>query len=316
MMVSQKPLLILGYNRPEKTIQLINQLRTLEPKSILFAVDGPKHSNPIDEIKVREVEKAVGAIDWKCSVETRFRDSNLGLRRAVVDSVDWAIDRFGCVTVIEDDALPGPEFIQYSEFMLDRYRFENEIAHINGYNIAPPDSLSNPKMQNRTSKYPASYAWSTWERAWKHFDVNLEWGTSVSIEELACITGSLVGALKWKLNFLDAKTERIDTWAYRWIASMWSKKLKTIGPNINISSYHGWSGGTHTRSRPTWQQLAISEINWNVLQSENVPLSADESAEQWLSDNVYSENVRGLIRGLFASVALQFLTTKSSKRGN
>ncbi len=315
-MFSQKPLLILGYNRPQKTTQLINQLRSLEPKTILFAVDGPKHGNSVDELKVREVEKSVTAIDWKCSIETRFRDSNLGLRKAVVDSVEWALDRFGCVTVIEDDALPGPEFIQYSEFMLDRYRLENEIAHINGYNIAPPDSLSNREMQNRISIYPASYAWSTWERAWKHFDSSLEWGTSVSIEELARITGSLVGALKWKLNFLDAKAERIDTWAYRWIASMWSKNLKTIGPNINISSYHGWSDGTHTRSRPTWQQLAISKIDWDLLRSEYVPLSADESAEKWLSKNVYSENVRGLIRGLFASAALHFLTLKNTNREN
>jgi len=315
-MLTQKPLLILGYNRPEKTRQLIDSLRNLQPKTILFAVDGPKYGNSIDELKVCEVEKAVTAIDWKCSVETRFRDSNLGLRKAVVDSVEWAIDRFGCVTVIEDDALPGPEFIQYSEFMLDRYRFENEIAHVNGYNISPPDSLSNREMQNRISIYPASYAWSTWERAWKHFDSNLEWGTSVSIEELARITGSLVGALKWKLNFLDAKAERIDTWAYRWIASMWSKNLKTIGPNINISSYHGWSDGTHTRSRPTWQQLAISKIDWDFLRSENAPLSADESAEKWLSKNVYSENVRGLIRGLFASAALHFLTLKNTNREN
>ena len=315
-MLSQKPLLVLGYNRPEKTIQLINQLRTLEPQTILFAVDGPKFGNSIDELKVREVKQAVAAIDWNCSVETRFRDSNLGLRRAVVDSVEWAIDRFGCVTVIEDDALPGPEFIRYSEFMLDRYKFEDGIAHVNGYNIAPPHSLSSREMQNRISIYPASYAWSTWDRAWKHFDSTLEWGSSVSIDELTRITGSLIGALKWKLNFLDAKAERIDTWAYRWIASMWSKNFKTIGPNINISSYHGWSDGTHTRSRSTWQQLAISEINWDALLAEKMPLAADKSAEHWLSDNVYSENLKGLIRGLFASVALHFLSLKNTKPGN
>jgi hypothetical protein len=200
--------------------------------------------------------------------------------------------------------------------MLDRYKFEDGIAHVNGYNIAPPHSLSNREMQNRISIYPASYAWSTWDRAWKHFDPTLEWGSSVSIDELTRITGSLVGALKWKLNFLDAKAERIDTWAYRWIASMWSKNFKTIGPNINISSYHGWSDGTHTRSRSTWQQLAISEINWDALLAEKMPLAADKSAEHWLSDNVYSENLKGLIRGLFASVALHFLSLKNTKRGN
>jgi hypothetical protein len=49
-MLSQKPLLVLGYNRPEKTIQLINRLRTLEPQTILFAVDGPKYGNSVDEL--------------------------------------------------------------------------------------------------------------------------------------------------------------------------------------------------------------------------------------------------------------------------
>ena len=166
-------------------------------------------------------------------------------------------------------------------------------------------------MQNRTSIYPASYAWATWDRAWNYFDSDLTWGANVSIDELIGITGSLVGALKWKLNFLDAKAERIDTWAYRWIASMWSKKMKTIGPNVNICSYHGWVGGTHTRSQPTWSQLPISDLNWEELLNESPPSISDESAEQWLSTNVYSETVKGLIKGVSASVALQLLKSFS-----
>ena len=306
-MISNKPLLVLGYNRPDKTIQLVNRLRELKPEIILFSVDGPKLDNADDKSKVHAVENAVHMIDWKCNIETRFRTRNLGLRNAVVDSVSWANERFGCVTVIEDDALPGPDFIQYSNFMLDQYKPHDKIAHINLYNIAPPSSLSYPEMQNRTSIYPASYAWATWDRAWKHFDSDLTWGTNVSIEELTRITGSLVGALKWKLNFLDAKAERIDTWAYRWVASMWSKSMKTIGPNRNICSYHGWVGGTHTRSQPTWSQLPILGLNWEKLLNENSPISSDEFAERWLSTNVYSETVKGLIRGVFASNALRLL---------
>jgi bifunctional UDP-N-acetylglucosamine pyrophosphorylase/glucosamine-1-phosphate N-acetyltransferase len=66
----------------------------------------------------------------------------------------------------------------------------------------------------------------------------------------------------------------------------------------------------------TEAELAISEINWDALLAENMPLAADKSAEHWLSDNVYSENLKGLIRGLFASVALHFLSLKNTKPGN
>jgi hypothetical protein len=306
-MLSTKPLLLLGYNRPEKTVRLINELRPLRPSTILFSVDGPKVGNDTDEFKVKEVQRAVGLIDWKCDIDTRFRTENLGLRKAVVDSVNWAIDRFGCVTVIEDDALPGPELVKYSEFMLDRYEFDTDIAHVNNYNIAPTHCLSNHLAQNRASIYPSSYAWSTWERSWRHFDQDLEWGINVSIKELAHITGSLVGALKWKLNFFDAKAERIDTWAYRWISSMWSKNFKTVGPNVNISLYSGWNDGTHTRSRPTWSEIPISNLKWDDLLNEENQLSPDQTADKWLSENVYGETIKGLTKGILASVALQLI---------
>ena len=45
--------------------------------------------------------------------ETGFRKSNLGLRKAVVDAVNWANSEYGRVIVLEDDVRAGPQMIDF-----------------------------------------------------------------------------------------------------------------------------------------------------------------------------------------------------------
>ena len=306
-MTASPPVLLLGFNRPEKMSQLITALSINKPDLILMSVDGPREQNSIDAGLVRQTQETAALITWPATVVTRFRNENLGLRSAVVDAVTWATSEYGKVIVIEDDCIPGPDFVPFSTNMLERFKNEPSIGHINGYNLVASENLLSPGSQIRLTRYPESYAWATWERAWEKYDNDLTWASQCTLQELQKITHSYVGALRWRINFADAKSERIQTWAYRWLASMWRNNLSIIAPSANLVRYDGHEDGTHTRRKARWTELPITKQGFNDQhESLNSPFH-DEKADQWIAKQVFRENTLGIIEGLAASVAMELL---------
>ena len=89
-MQDETPVLLLGYNRPEQMRGLIRSLADVKPKLILLSVDGPKTNRTKDVELVGQTQEMINEITWDAEIRTRFRESNLGLRKAVVDAVTWA----------------------------------------------------------------------------------------------------------------------------------------------------------------------------------------------------------------------------------
>ena len=298
-MADEAPVLLLGYNRPQQMRGLIQSLSPLEPKLILFAVDGPKNYRSNDVDLVRQTQDLIKEITWNAEIRTRFRVSNLGLRRAVVDAVTWANSEYGRVIVLEDDVRAGPQLLDFLNHNLMAHEESTRIAHINGYNLVPEEHLTNPDQASRLSIYPESYAWATWDRAWQKYDDDLTWAKNASLEDLKKICGTTIGALRWKQNFADAASQRIDTWAYRWLASMWEHNWLMVSPNRNIARYTGWEGGTHTRSHQRWNEIPLKEVPaGSYPESEE---EVDGAADYWLGARVFGENIKGIIRGVLAT---------------
>ena len=305
--MSKAPILILAYNRPEKIAGLIDSLRPLAPSTVLVGVDGPRINIVNDAKKVAEVHKALELINWTNDVQIRSRETNLGLKRAVVDSVDWAINKYGKVIVIEEDVVVGKQFLDFMNEMLHLYSKEDSIGHISGYNVVPSKFIRTNGV--RLSRYPESIAWATWNRAWANYDDQLYWGASCSIKDLREIVGSTLGALKWKLNFLDAKNDRISTWAYRWIASMWSNDQFAISPNLNLVTYTGSDSGSHSLTSAPWSEIPIGTIDLDLLSRES-EIYFDALAENWIKKSVFKESIPGVSKGLLVS-ALRSISHES-----
>ena len=298
-MTDKTPVLLLGYNRPIQMRGLIHSLAPFKPKLILLAVDGPRSNRPNDTNLVRQTQELVSEITWDAEIRTRFRISNLGLRRAVVDAVTWANDEYGRVIVLEDDVRAGPQLLDFLNHNLITHQENTKVAHINGYNLVPKEHLTYPDHASRLSIYPESYAWATWNRAWQKYDDNFTWARNASVKDIKKICGSTVGALRWKQNFADAASERIDTWAYRWLASMWEHNWLMVSPNQNIATYTGWEGGTHTRGQQRWNEIPLTEAP-SGLHAKSVE-EVDGVADNWLSERVFDENIKGIIRGVLAT---------------
>jgi hypothetical protein len=290
---------------------LIQSLAPLKPKLILLAVDGPRKNRPNDVELIRQTQELASEITWDTEIRTRFRDSNLGLRRAVVDAVTWANSEYGRVIVLEDDVRAGPQLLDFLNHNLGHFQKNTKIAHINGYNLVPKEYLSYPDHASRLSIYPESYAWATWDRAWQKYDDNLTWAQNVSVNTIKTICGTTVGALRWKQNFDDAASERIDTWAYRWLASLWEREWLMVSPNRNIAKYEGNSGGTHTLRQVRYGEQPIRMLTQIDRDNYSQIKSPDLMADKWLGKNVFREELKELIIGqIFSKFAKLLISRK------
>jgi glycosyltransferase involved in cell wall biosynthesis len=311
--VPEAPVLITAFNRPELTKNLIKSLKQSQPKNIIFAVDGPRSDRPSDAERVKQTQDLVSEFNWNCELETIFRPINLGLRVAVADAVSHATSKYGKVIVVEDDIEVGPNFLGYMQNSLIRYVSESNIAHINGYVVVPTGMLQFPNADRKT-RYVESFAWATWEPAWKRYDASLTWAKEVSVTELSEVIGSLIGALRWKQHFFDASRELIDTWAYRWLATIWSQRWFAISPPVNLVRYRGWLEGTHTKRKARWTEEPVSErLNSGDVWSPSDDSIRDERVDDWIGKNVFGESARGVCEGFATSLILRYLRSREPK---
>lgn len=306
------PVLLLAYNRPEKLERLVDALRLLAPPIVYLVIDGPKAWVDGDAERVESVRAVAERIDWGATVHTRFREANVGLRRSVVDAVSWVTAEHGEVIVIEDDVVPGPLVLDYLSHMLERYRDDERVAHVSGYNVVPPEVVGH-RVGSRLSAYPESFIWATWDRAWRGYDDALAWPADAADRAvLRRVVRSPWAALRWRQNFADARADRISSWAYRWIASMWSREALVVSPDVNLATYIGLDDGTHTLMTPRWRDLPLYTGPLEPLlepASEPVP-----DAERWISRVVFAGTPWGVVRGIAISAALGLRQASRSRR--
>jgi glycosyltransferase involved in cell wall biosynthesis len=298
------PVLLIAYNRVDNAQRLLSCLREHRTENLIFAVDGPKPNNAEDIRKVQQVRDLANTIDWTDKFETRFRPSNMGLRASVTEAVSYAVSQHGQVIVLEDDTAPGPLWVPYANKMLDSFRSENKVEHISGYNLVPDKHLASPERGSRLSRYPESFAWATWDRAWDQFDGTLDWALNASVADIKKIVGSSSGALRWKQNFLDAEAGRINSWAYRWISSMWSRDSFVMSPNANLITYTGFEEGTHTLMKAPWSELPQYQGSLESLIPQEIPV-LDQQADEWVAKQVFAETPFGVARGVAITTALE-----------
>lgn len=296
------PLLILAYNRPDKLENLLERIKDLELDALRISVDGFKKNSLRDRNLVQEVYNVIQQIDWISDLKINKISENLGLRYAIPNAVSWVLSEFDSAIILEDDVLPGPDFLSVMSDLLIQFKDNHSIGHISGHNIVPRKILD-PRFAVRLSHFPKSYAWGTWSRAWKFYSDDLSTSTKLSnlIQKTPKSIG-LIGKLAWRREFINTKKQYLNSWAYRWTWSIWSNEMYAISPSVNLITYTGHDEGTNVRSRSRWKELPIERFN--IESFKNVKLNLQADAEKWESHNVYRGKLWQLVKLYLISVVL------------
>ena len=164
------PVLYLAFNRLDTVKQTFPEIKKAKPKQLFIACDGPRTKE--EKKKTDSVRKYIlKNINWKCKVKTLFRDKNLGCKYAVSGAIDWFFENVEQGMILEDDVLPNQSFFRFCQEILERYKDNNKIMSISGYN---PLGEFNIKESYLFSKYFYCWGWASWRRAWEKTDMEME----------------------------------------------------------------------------------------------------------------------------------------------
>ncbi|WP_147243314.1 nucleotide-diphospho-sugar transferase [Chitinophaga flava] len=285
------PVLLLIFNRPDKVRTLMPYLRQQRPAHLFVAADGPRPDRPAEALFCEETRQAVlSAIDWPCEVKTLFRHYNLGCGKAVSSAVSWFFEQTEEGIILEDDCLPDPTFFSFCTAMLQRYRHDPAVMHINGSNF------QFGKHRGHASYYYSRFAhiwgWASWKRAWKQYDFTMERYQGLSTEGLST-------TLKHDMKAI--LRQQLDTWDVQWFLSVWFNKGWTITPNLSLVRNTGYgTASTHTMREPGWfKKIVYGQLPIITHPEQRI---LDEAADHYAASVMFSPSrlyttVRKVIKG-------------------
>lgn len=241
------PVLLVIFNRKEKTRQLINAIRQVRPLYVYVSADGPREGYPNDVRKCAEARALIDTIDWPCKVSKRFLDKNIGLGLGVSTAIDWLFRHVEQGIILEEDCVPSISFFKFCRSTLNKYADNPEIMHINGNNFHSDKDYG--KATYYFSRYMHCWGWATWRRAWEYFKLNIpDFPQFVKDNKLEEVLPDLAERAYWFNLFEKMYQDKLRTvWSYSWMYTIWKNDGLAIYPNKNLVTNIGiGEDATHT----------------------------------------------------------------------
>jgi hypothetical protein len=291
---TREAVLLLAFNRPDRLRSVVDAIRPDAPPRVYLAVDGPRSTVAEDAERVRLTQGVVGEIDWDCEVRTLFREENLGCGRAVSGGIDWFFSQESSGVILEDDLIPGPDFLRYCDAMLDRYRDDPRVFAVSGCNLVPQAQLRAPGSY-RFSGITHVWGWATWQRAWQHYRFDLTgWRERLPVaQRLRAVGGHAAQAAFWTGAFELVRRGHLDTWDHQFILTTMEQGGLTVSPNVNLVENAGFDAdSTHMTERPSYLR-PIEPLAWPLV---DAPVLRDVHADNWEYRHVFGATALGLGR--------------------
>ncbi len=230
------PIILFVYNRPEHTKKTVEALQKnkLSKESILFVFsDGPKKQEDVS--KVKEVREYIKTIKGFKKVIIKESKKNKGLANSIISGVTEVINKHGKVIVLEDDLITSPAFLEYMNFLLNRYEKEKKVFSVTGYNH-PPKLMKIPKNYKYDVYFTprsSSWSWGTWKDRWENVDWEIKDFEEFSKNKKRKQEFNQGGDDMYNMLKKQMQGE-LDSWAIRWSYHHFKNKSFGIHP---VKSY-------------------------------------------------------------------------------
>jgi hypothetical protein len=162
--------------------------------------------------------------------------------------MDWVFEQVEEAIILEDDCLPELVFFEFCSSLLNYYRHDTRIMTISGNNF-DPNSKAKPNSYY-FSRYPFTWGWATWRRAWQHYDITMKgWLSIRDTKFLSAMLQDPRAVNYWSNIFQKTYEEQIEAWDYRWTLACWLQNGLNIVPQVNLVKNIGFGkDGTNALS--------------------------------------------------------------------
>ena len=252
------PILLIVWRRPKETIEVLTSISQIKPKKLFISCDGPRLGNREEAFKVKRTQEICrDFINWDCEVKWQISQANLGCKVGVVSAINWFFDNVQEGIILEDDNVAHPDFFNYCQILLEKYRNDKRVWCISGSNNQ--DNIMRGEGSYYFGKIPLIWGWATWKNRWKHYDMDIkDWPHIKTSNILSNIFEDNIEKEYW-INIFDDfyKNGNPDTWDYSWVLRCLINNALIAIPNKNLINNIGFnSDATHT----VWEKTNTSEM--------------------------------------------------------
>jgi len=283
------PVLLIHFNRPDHTRRQVELLRKIAPFRVWILCDGPRAWVPGEIERVAEVRELLDELPWRCEVQRLYRTRNFGCFSNISEGVDWFFKDCEAGIILEDDILPDPSFFPYAEEMLTRYADSPAVFAVSGHNRRrePLDIASDYGFSN----YFECWGWASWSRAWKQYDRNMQGWKDKKLWQSICfrVLPGMRARWYWNRIFTRVANRRVDSWAYRFILSIWNKHGCVIIPKNNLTENIGF--GPAATATAHMEGTAVPASNVDLPLQHPKHITVDPVIDKWFEDGVHSKSL-------------------------
>lgn len=291
------PILLITFNRPDHTRRVLEAIMAAQPQDLYVFQDGAREDNENDAKKCAEVRQVVEDMTNGSSVRlhTNFSDRNLGCGAGPMTGIDWFFNHVEMGIVMEDDCLPHPDFFNYCEELLLKYKDDDKVRFINATLY---DNRWQCEASYDFSRYMVTGAWAGWKRTWQGFDLDLKSLDAKAFRKhVLRLTDNRAEANWWFsiVREIQGDTTKKSYWDYQMQIHLFKNNALTIHPRVNLVSNIGFDGaGTHTLSnydnrgdRPVFPILPLMHPAQQIVDKKRDAYcwSKDQS-KGWLRDEI------------------------------
>lgn len=258
------PVIIFVYKRVDHLKKTINSLskNKLSKKTDLYIFsDGPKFNCELRDVdKVRNFCTKINGFK---SVTVFKRKENIGLSRNVVQGVTKILKQKKNAIFLEDDMQCDKYFLDYMNFYLKKFKNENKIACIHGYNY--PIKKSKKIPSHFFIKGADCWGWATWSNRWKIYNDNGKY-LAEKIKKTKLIKEfNFNNTFNYYQMLLNCINRKNDSWAIKWYASAFLKNKLSLYPKHSLINNIGMDGtGRHSSTTNVfYTKLKHKKIEFN-----------------------------------------------------
>lgn len=298
------PILIIIFNRPDFALKLYKIIENIKPLKLYIISDGPRNQKELQ--LVDQSRNLFENIKWNCDVKYNYLDENIGLRKRISEGISWVFGFEEKLIILEDDCIPNLDFFKYCEELLIKYQHETRIMTINGCNLNPNISKNFPESYFFT-KYANSWGWATWKRAWNFYDNDL---IGLSRKDLINFFVNLFKsgyrpAYYWRYKLNKVKKNKINSWAFRWMFTLWVNNGLAIVPQTNLIQNIG-NDKRSTNTKGNFHFLDIASVPMGKKQIEHPHfIKANYKYDKWQEDAIHSKSLKYRLIWLLKKLTLQ-----------
>lgn len=242
------PVALIAYNRPEHLRQVLDALKANKPKELWIFCDSAK--DDAAEPAVEEVRQIVKGLKRR-KVYISSWSPHAGLGQSVLNAVTAMMNIHKAAIILEDDCVPGPQFLNYMNACLDKYRDNERVLAISGYTVQLPEAmLANHPWDCYFFPRIETWGWATWRHKWELYRRDIQQAYAEAQEKKIDLDrgGPDVPAM------IDARAQgRTQSWSPGWMLAGYLNDMVCVYPTVSHIQNIGTDGsGVHCGPSERW----------------------------------------------------------------